>query len=232
MRVFVNGFGRIGRSVLRAWAQGAAPGLEIVGINDIAAPEMCAYLFEYDSTFGPWRGTVALNYQRGEWEATMQARYIGDMVWDKTRVLGVGTDGFAVPALVRQPARASVASIRVSVVCFVVFVIVLGSFSLFLVFSGGKGLGQAAQEHDQGLRVGGAEHGHEISTKRLTLLPERLLEPLSLLGQRDQTGAAIGGVCLALDQCFFLQQEQHRPKRVLIAGNPLSKPPLGERARL
>lgn len=39
-----------------------------------------------------WRGTVALNYQRGEWEATMQARYIGDMVWDKTRVLGVGTD--------------------------------------------------------------------------------------------------------------------------------------------
>ena len=36
------------------------PGLEIVGINDIAAPEMCAYLFEYDSVFGPWRGTVAL----------------------------------------------------------------------------------------------------------------------------------------------------------------------------
>jgi glyceraldehyde 3-phosphate dehydrogenase len=63
MRVFINGFGRIGRSVLRAflltperWA-----GLEIVGINDIAAPEMCAYLFEYDSVFGPWRGTVALD---------------------------------------------------------------------------------------------------------------------------------------------------------------------------
>lgn len=62
MRVFVNGFGRIGRSVLRAWLQ--APerwaGLEVAGINDIAAPEMCAYLFEYDSVFGPWRGTVAL----------------------------------------------------------------------------------------------------------------------------------------------------------------------------
>ena len=51
MKVFVNGFGRIGRSVLRAWAQGAAPGIEIVGINDIAAPEMCAYLFEFDSVF-------------------------------------------------------------------------------------------------------------------------------------------------------------------------------------
>ncbi|MEY4983520.1 MAG: hypothetical protein RIR62_1786 [Pseudomonadota bacterium] len=62
MRVFINGFGRIGRSVLRAWMQ--APerwaGLEVAGINDIAAPEMCAYLFEYDSVFGPWRGTVAL----------------------------------------------------------------------------------------------------------------------------------------------------------------------------
>lgn len=60
MKVFVNGFGRIGRSVLRAWAQGAAPGLQIVGINDIAAPDMCAYLFEFDSVFGPWRGSVAL----------------------------------------------------------------------------------------------------------------------------------------------------------------------------
>ena len=61
MRVFINGFGRIGRSVLRAWAKGAAPGLTITGINDIAAPEMCAYLFEYDSVFGPWPGSVALS---------------------------------------------------------------------------------------------------------------------------------------------------------------------------
>ncbi len=62
MRVFINGFGRIGRSVMRAYllAPGTWPGLEIVGINDIAAPEMCAYLFEYDSVFGPWRGSVAL----------------------------------------------------------------------------------------------------------------------------------------------------------------------------
>ena len=62
MRVFINGFGRIGRSVLRAYAQapGQWPGLDIVGINDIAAAEMCAYLFEYDSVYGPWRGTVAL----------------------------------------------------------------------------------------------------------------------------------------------------------------------------
>jgi glyceraldehyde 3-phosphate dehydrogenase len=62
MRVFINGFGRIGRSVLRAYLQTPQkwPGLEIAGINDIAAAEMCAYLFEYDSVFGPWRGSVAL----------------------------------------------------------------------------------------------------------------------------------------------------------------------------
>ncbi len=62
MKVFINGFGRIGRSVLRAWAgaPGRWPGLEIVGINDIAAAEMCAYLFQYDSVFGPWPGSVVL----------------------------------------------------------------------------------------------------------------------------------------------------------------------------
>ena len=62
MRVFINGFGRIGRSVLRAYltAPDTWPGMEIAGINDIAAADMCAYLFEYDSVFGPWRGSVTL----------------------------------------------------------------------------------------------------------------------------------------------------------------------------
>ncbi len=62
MRVFINGFGRIGRSVLRAYLQSPDrwPALQVAGINDIAAAEMCAYLFEYDSVFGPWHGTVAL----------------------------------------------------------------------------------------------------------------------------------------------------------------------------
>ncbi|MCA3510547.1 MAG: aldehyde dehydrogenase [Rhodobacter sp.] len=60
MRVVVNGFGRIGRSVLRAWLRGGWPDIDIVGINDIAAPEMCAYLFEFDSVFGVWTGPVVL----------------------------------------------------------------------------------------------------------------------------------------------------------------------------
>jgi glyceraldehyde 3-phosphate dehydrogenase len=65
MRVLINGFGRIGRTVLRAWALAKATGngwpeIEIVALNDIAAPETLAHLFEYDSVFGPFPGGVAL----------------------------------------------------------------------------------------------------------------------------------------------------------------------------
>ncbi len=61
IRLAINGFGRIGRTVLRAaLTRGAWPGLEIVAVNDIASAEDCAYLFEYDSVFGPYRGKVAL----------------------------------------------------------------------------------------------------------------------------------------------------------------------------
>ncbi len=59
IRIFINGFGRIGRTVLRILTQSAThPGFEIVGINDIESLEACAYLFEYDSVFGAYRGTV------------------------------------------------------------------------------------------------------------------------------------------------------------------------------
>lgn len=60
VRVALNGFGRIGRTVLRAWAGGAWPGVEIVAINDIASAEDCAYLLEYDSVFGRFPGAVRL----------------------------------------------------------------------------------------------------------------------------------------------------------------------------
>ncbi len=66
IQVAINGFGRIGRSVLRAWMLGGGrlgphwPEIEIVAINDIAAPETCAYLFEFDSVFGPYPGDVSV----------------------------------------------------------------------------------------------------------------------------------------------------------------------------
>ncbi len=73
MRVLINGFGRIGRTVLRAWArerrvagmQSAAaapwPEIDLVAVNDIAPAETCAHLFEYDSVFGPFDQRVALD---------------------------------------------------------------------------------------------------------------------------------------------------------------------------
>ena len=52
IRVAINGFGRIGRCVLRAgWND---PEIEFVHINDLTSPEMLAYLLTYDSVHGTW----------------------------------------------------------------------------------------------------------------------------------------------------------------------------------
>lgn len=59
MKLAINGFGRIGRSILRqilTTPHGAD--IDLVQINDIAPAETCAYLFQYDSTFGPYPGEV------------------------------------------------------------------------------------------------------------------------------------------------------------------------------
>jgi glyceraldehyde 3-phosphate dehydrogenase len=56
-RIFINGFGRIGRTVFRQAVTGSHP-LEIVGINDLAPLDTCAYLLRYDSVFGPFPSSV------------------------------------------------------------------------------------------------------------------------------------------------------------------------------
>ncbi|PSL22097.1 type I glyceraldehyde-3-phosphate dehydrogenase [Shimia abyssi] len=58
IRIFINGFGRIGRTLLRILAKGTHSEFEIVGINDIEPLDTCAYLFEYDSVFGAYPGRV------------------------------------------------------------------------------------------------------------------------------------------------------------------------------
>lgn len=55
LRIFLNGFGRIGRTITRMVLRDH-PDIEIAGINDIAPLETCAYLFAYDSVFGPLPG--------------------------------------------------------------------------------------------------------------------------------------------------------------------------------
>jgi glyceraldehyde 3-phosphate dehydrogenase (phosphorylating) len=56
-RVAINGFGRIGRSLVRsAYERGAD--LEIVAVNDVADPETLAHLLAFDSIYGPFPGAV------------------------------------------------------------------------------------------------------------------------------------------------------------------------------
>ena len=56
LRIGINGFGRIGRMVLRAGSQN--PNLEFVAINDLVPADNLAYLLKYDSTHGGFAGEV------------------------------------------------------------------------------------------------------------------------------------------------------------------------------
>jgi glyceraldehyde 3-phosphate dehydrogenase len=59
VRVAVNGFGRIGRNVLRAAkARAQAPDVEWVAVNDLTDAATLAHLLKYDSILGPYPGTV------------------------------------------------------------------------------------------------------------------------------------------------------------------------------
>jgi glyceraldehyde 3-phosphate dehydrogenase (phosphorylating) len=57
-KIGINGFGRIGRQVLRAIKERHDKALEVVGINDLFDASTNAHLFKYDSTYGPYPGTV------------------------------------------------------------------------------------------------------------------------------------------------------------------------------
>ena len=57
-RVGINGFGRIGRQVLRAIMERHAGKLEVVSVNDNSDAKTNAHLFKYDSTYGRYPGTV------------------------------------------------------------------------------------------------------------------------------------------------------------------------------
>ena len=56
-RFAINGFGRIGRNILRAAVKRGA-NLDVALINDIDKPRTLAHLFKYDSVHGPFQGTV------------------------------------------------------------------------------------------------------------------------------------------------------------------------------
>ncbi len=74
-RVAINGFGRIGRNVLRAWFENPKPfHFEIVAINDIADVETMVHLFKYDTTHGRFDGAVNIEQEDGKIYLCIDAR--------------------------------------------------------------------------------------------------------------------------------------------------------------
>ena len=59
IKIGINGFGRIGRMVFRAAVQNFGD-IQIVGINDLLEPDYLAYMLQYDSVHGRFRGSVSV----------------------------------------------------------------------------------------------------------------------------------------------------------------------------
>ena len=60
IKIGINGFGRIGRMVFRAAVQNFSD-IEIVGINDLLEPDYLAYMLQYDSVHGRFKGDVSVD---------------------------------------------------------------------------------------------------------------------------------------------------------------------------
>ncbi len=60
IKLGINGFGRIGRNVFRSAVQSFSD-IEIVGINDLLEPEYLAYMLQYDSVHGRFKGDVSVD---------------------------------------------------------------------------------------------------------------------------------------------------------------------------
>ncbi|MCA0405892.1 MAG: type I glyceraldehyde-3-phosphate dehydrogenase [Proteobacteria bacterium] len=61
VKVAINGFGRIGRNVLRAIVESGRKDIQVVAINDLGPVETNAHLFRFDSVHGKFNGTVKVD---------------------------------------------------------------------------------------------------------------------------------------------------------------------------
>ena len=62
IRIAINGYGRIGRNILRAlYESGRNKEIQIVAVNDLGSPETNAHLTRYDTAHGKFNGTVAVD---------------------------------------------------------------------------------------------------------------------------------------------------------------------------
>ena len=73
-RIAINGFGRIGRNVIRAWFENPKQfHFDIVAINDIADIETLLHLFKYDSTHGRFKGNAEIVTEQGDYFLAVQS---------------------------------------------------------------------------------------------------------------------------------------------------------------
>jgi len=61
VKIAINGYGRIGRNILRAFFERElANGFELVAVNSLGSPEQNMHLTKYDTTHGPFKGSIEL----------------------------------------------------------------------------------------------------------------------------------------------------------------------------
>ncbi len=112
LRIGINGFGRIGRLSLRTILARHPEALEVVAINDLTDTKTNAHLFKYDSTYGPFNGTVDHNESEfvvnGKSIAVFAERDPGLIPWDKAGVdLVIESTGFFTDATMAAAHRNS-----------------------------------------------------------------------------------------------------------------------------
>ena len=116
VKVAINGFGRIGRNVLRAIIESGRTDIEVVAINDLGPVETNAHLMRYDSVHGRFPGKVTtspttIDVGRGPMEVTalrnavpaegLKADFRGKPLLDVAReVVSISRQGLAARARV------------------------------------------------------------------------------------------------------------------------------------
>ena len=106
IRVAINGFGRIGRLVMRAALEHANKEIEVVGVNDLGSVETNAHLLRYDSVHGRFAGEVTTGenwMDAGRGKIRVTAELIDKA--ENLRVIGragTGVDNIEVNAATRR----------------------------------------------------------------------------------------------------------------------------------
>lgn len=90
IKVGINGFGRIGRNVLRSAVQNFGSDIEVVAINDLLEPDYLAYMLQYDSVHGRFQGEVQVDggniIVNGRKIRLTQERDPANLKWDEAGV--------------------------------------------------------------------------------------------------------------------------------------------------